>query len=91
MSKVYKLSPQARARTIGAEGVVVLQEEAEVLITNETGARMLELCQSGASLEALAHALRTEFGADATQAQVDAKTFVESLRAAGAIFEEERP
>lgn len=85
MSTVYKLSPQARTRTIGDEGVVVLQDDAEVLITNESGARLLELCRTGASMENLAKALRMEFGADEGSSQRDAEAFIEDLIQAGAV------
>lgn len=89
MTTVFQLSPQARARTIGDEGVVVLQQDAEVLITNESGARMLELCRDGATLAKLTAALREEFGADEARAAADAQTFVDSLQEAGAIVESE--
>ncbi len=89
MSTIYKLSSQARARTIGEEGVVVLQEDAEVLITNRSGAHLLELCRSGATLEELSAALCDTFGASAEQAERDARIFVDTLQAAGAVSESE--
>ena len=85
MTTIYRLTPQARTRTIGDEGVVVLQDDAEVLIANRSGARMLELCRDGATLAVLTEMLCDEFGAPQTRAEADALAFVGELEASGAL------
>lgn len=87
MSTHYKLSTQARARTIADEGVVVLQKDAEVLITNAAGAAMLEMFREGTTLDSLASMLQTRFGAAAEQAASDANAFIKEMSAAGAVEE----
>ncbi|MCA9603869.1 MAG: PqqD family protein [Myxococcales bacterium] len=80
-----QLDPQARFRVLGGEGVVILQKAAEVLVTNECGARILELLVEGRPVGQVVDIVCDEYEIDEKTANADIVQFVDELMNAGAI------
>jgi hypothetical protein len=83
------LKPRAdvRFRVIGDEGVVVLQEEAEVIALNEVGASIFSLLDARRSLGEVLEALLDEYDVDRESLASDLSTFVSELRDVGIVEE----
>ena len=67
------------------EGVIILQRAAEVLVTNGTGARLLELVKEGLPVATIVDRLVDEYDVDRATATTDINAFVAELLAAGAL------
>lgn len=66
----YQTCRDIRFRVIDGEGVIIRQEEGELLVVNEVGARILELLSEGIPTAGLIDRITQEFtvgGADLTQ------------------------
>lgn len=79
------LDPHSRFRVMDGEGIVILQERAEVLVTNDSGARILELIQAGRRVRDIILILTDEYEVDTAMAKADVEAFVADLLEAGAI------
>jgi len=79
----YALRPDVRYRLIAGEGVVVRQNQGEVLVLNGVGARMLQLLAQGLSAASIASRLASEYDAAVPQIEADLEAFARELVAAG--------
>ena len=79
MSETYRRRSDVRFRVIAGEAVVLRQEDAEVLVLNEVGARILELTDGSRSLAAIVNALEQEFEVGRTELETDVRGFVDDL------------
>jgi len=58
------LDPAARFRRVGDEGVVVQQSSAEVLVVNDTAARLIELSNGARTIGDCAGLIEADFGVE---------------------------
>ena len=84
----HRLCQDVRFRLVGAEGVVIRQRAAEVVVVNEVGARVLQLVQDGVRRTKMHSLLLDEFEADASVLVADVDSFLRELVAAGILAEE---
>lgn len=84
---VYRTKSDIRYRVIDDEAVVVRQTDAEVLVINEVGARVLALLDGKTELAAVMATIESEFDVAPDQLQQDVRAFVEEIRGAGVIEE----
>lgn len=77
------LDPAARFRRVGEEGVVIQQSNAEVLVLNDTAARLLELSDGTRTIADCAGMIEADFEADHEAIVRDLLQFAEDLVAAG--------
>jgi len=77
------LDPSARFRRVGDEGVVIQQTSAEVLVVNDTAARLIELSDGARSIGECAGLIQADFGADQEVIERDLLKFAGELVAAG--------
>lgn len=78
-----KLSPDARFRRVGDEAVVVQQSAAEVLVINNTAARLMELSDGTRTIGDCASAIEADFDAERDAITRDLLQFAQELIAAG--------
>jgi hypothetical protein len=81
--RVLRLAGDVRHRVVGDEGVVLRQVAREVLVVNETGARVLSLIDGSRTLGGIADALAGERDAAPAVVARDVTTFADELLAAG--------
>lgn len=77
------LDPHARFRRVGEEGVVVQQSSAEVLVINDTAARLVELSDGTRTLADCAGLIEADFEVQRAAIERDLLRFAEDLIAAG--------
>ncbi len=77
------LDPHARFRRVGEEGVVVQQSAAEVMVINDTAARLLELSDGKRTLAECAALIEGDFEVGREAVTRDLVSFAEELVAAG--------
>ena len=78
-----KLGADARFRRIGDEGVVVQQAAAEVLVINDTAARLMELSDGTRTIGDVANAIAEDFDVEHDAVTRDLLRFADELIAAG--------
>lgn len=88
---VYKLRSDVRFRVIAGEAVVLRQDDAEVLMLNEVGARVLELTDGVVSVGGVVGRLEAEFEVPIEQLTADVTGFVAELVEAGVLDRVESP
>ncbi len=82
----FQLDPHSRFRAFDdSEGVLLMQEAAEVLVTNATGSRVVELIRTEIEFEQIVETIAQEFDVPQAQARSDVEQFTEQLLDAGAI------
>ena len=81
----YKKKSDVRFRVVADEAVVVRQRDAEVLVLNEVGARILELVDEGMSHEQLVGKLVEEFETSEAEVAEDAQAFLAQLVEVGVL------
>ncbi len=77
--------PDVRHRVIGDEGVVFLQDSAEVVVVNEIGARVLQLIDGKRSVEQMLDRLIVEYDVERSQLEADMLAFAQQLVDAGIV------
>lgn len=87
---VYRLRSDVRFRRIEDEGVVLVQENNEVLGTGAVGIRLLELVDGESGLDRLVDRLHEEFDVERPRLAADVERFVGELVAAGVLVSEDR-
>ena len=85
--RVFRRRSDVRFRTVGGEGVVLRQEAREVLVVNETGARVLELLDGRRDVAAVHAVLAAERVAAAGAVRRDLDDFLTELVEAGVVEE----
>ena len=80
------LRPRAdvRYRVIEGEAVVVRQDAAELVVLNETGARVLQLMDGVRSVAAIVDTMVEEFAAERPDIERDVMAFIGELTELGA-------
>jgi hypothetical protein len=78
-ASILRPARDLRFRRIDDEAVVVRQREGEVLVMNETAARLLELADGRSSLADWVDALAGEYEVDRAALERDILAFAESL------------
>ena len=93
-ASILRPARDLRFRRIDDEAVVVRQREGEVLVMNETAARLLELADGRSSVADWVDALAGEYEVDRAALERDILAFAESLADEGMLepvpAEEER-
>jgi hypothetical protein len=84
---VYRRLSSVRFRTVLDEGVVIQQDNAEVMVLSEVGARVLELLDGVRTVAAVEAALVHEFEAPAGEVGRDLASYLGELLAARVIEE----
>jgi hypothetical protein len=84
-STVLKLRDDARYRLIGEEAVVLQQTNAEVIVLNEIGARILGLIDGNTGVPELVAVLANEYAATAEQLEHDILAYLNALLDAGIV------
>jgi hypothetical protein len=69
------------------EGIFVLQEAGEVLVVNEVGAFIVEQLQAECSVDEVVAAITDRYAIDQDRARADAKSLLDALLEAGAIYQ----
>lgn len=87
----FRLCADVRYRQVADEGIVLRQQEGEVLVLNEVGARVVALLDEGLALAGIVARLAAEFDAEPGRLEADVSGFMTELRAAGVIEEKPRP
>ncbi len=80
---VLRRSRDIRHRRIDSEAVVVRQKAGEVLVMNEVAARLLDLADGQASINAWVDALAGEYDVDRETLERDVLNFAAELAAEG--------
>lgn len=86
---VYRLRSDVRFRRIEDEGVVLVQENNEVLGVSEVGIRFLELVDGRSGLDGIVEKLLEELDVERPRLEEDVNRFVGELVAAGVLVAEE--
>ena len=76
----YHVKSDVRFRVLQGEAVVLRQDDAEVLVLNEVGSRILELLAGGRTQQAVIDQLLDEFEVDPAQLRTDVSSFIETLK-----------
>lgn len=84
-ASTFRLRGDVRYRIIDGEAVVIRQDDAEVVVLNGVGARVLDLLHSGKPLPALLEIMSGEYEVPREELEQDVIGFLEELLAAGVI------
>lgn len=82
---VLRLAGDVRFRVVAGEAVVVRQEAGEVMVTNATGARILELLDGRRTLADVVRTLEAELEVSQERLTADVERFAEELLKIGAL------
>jgi hypothetical protein len=83
----WQLHPEIVTRRLGDSVVLVNLSNNEIYELNPTGARALELIQTGAGRDQLVDQLAAEFAADRSTISGDVDRLVSELEQAGLIYD----
>lgn len=81
----YRLLGDVRFRVVGGEAIILRQKDAEVLVLNEVGSRMLEMLSEGLTQVEIGSRLEAEFEVSADELAGDLQKFVETLEKSGVL------
>ena len=82
----FELDPHSRFRAFDeSEGVLLMQESAEVIVTNATGSRVVQLIADHKDLDEIATTISDEFDVPTRDARADVEKFTSELLETGAI------
>ncbi len=84
---VFTHCPDIRYRIIGGEAVVMRQSDAEVLVLNGVGARILELVASESSVGEIVDTLLAEYDVEREILEQDVRDYLQNLLDGGVIQE----
>lgn len=82
----FRLQQDVLYRRVWDEGVVLRKSLGEVLVLNDVGIRIVELCETGTSMRDLVTRLVQEFDVEPERLEADIRDFIRDLKDAG-IFE----
>jgi Coenzyme PQQ synthesis protein D (PqqD) len=83
LATVLRLRRDIRHTRVGDEGVVLRQDDAEVLVINDVAARVIELLDGNRSLADIVETLRQEYDIDADTLAADVAAYGRELTEAG--------
>ncbi len=84
-TRLFHLKSDVRYRSIADEGIVLLQDEGEVLVVNGVGVRIVELIGEGITLPQILETLETEYDVEPEQLMTDVRTYLAELEDAGVL------
>lgn len=84
-NRIYRLKSDVRYRSIADEGVVLRQDEGEVLVVNGVGVRIVELIGEGTSLAQILATLENEYTVETGQLMTDVMSYLTALEEAGVL------
>ncbi|MEN8164589.1 MAG: PqqD family protein [Acidobacteriota bacterium] len=84
-TRLFHLKSDVRYRSIADEGIVLLQDEGEVLVVNGVGVRIVELIGEGTTLPQILDTLEAEYDVEPTQLKTDVNTYLAELEDAGVL------
>jgi hypothetical protein len=82
---VYVPAPDVRYRRVGDEGVVLRQRDAEIMVLNETGVRILSLLDGTRRLADVVDIMTEEYDADRQQIAADVERYIREMDDAGVV------
>jgi hypothetical protein len=85
LNKVPKLQRDVRFRQIGDEGVLVKQDDGDLIVVNQVGVDIIQLLQDGKSFSEIVDYISRNYDIDAKTAENDAMEFIDEIEAAGII------
>lgn len=86
-SPVYRLRSDVRFRRVEDEGVVLVQENNEILGVSAVGIRILELVDGRTGLDGIVEGLLEEFDVERALLEEDVNRFIGDVVAAGVLVE----
>ena len=81
----FALGSRVRFRRVDHEGVFVLQESGEVLVVNDTGAKVVELLSQGHDVQSVAYEIASVYSLDVDVAHRDVRNIINDLVQAQAL------
>ena len=78
-SSVLKTRSDVRYRVVDRKAIVIRQQEGEVVVLNEVGARVLDLVRSGAPVRGVIDVMAGEFEVGRAELERDVLAFVGQL------------
>ena len=84
-TRTFQLKSVIRFRSIADEGIVLRQDEGEVLVVNGVGVRVVELIREGTTLEQILTTLEGEYDVEPEQLRTDVMTYLAELEEAGVL------
>lgn len=84
-TQIFRLKRDIRYRSIADEGIVLRQDEGEVLVVNGIGVRVVELISEGITLPQILDTLETEYDVEPAQLRTDVITYIAELKDAGVL------
>ncbi len=85
MTRIFRLKSDIRYRPIADEGIVLRQDEGEVLVVNGVGVRVVEIISEGTTLEQMLMTLEAEYDVEPEQLRADVLAYLEELENAGVL------
>jgi hypothetical protein len=82
---IFAPAPDVRYRRVGDEGVVLRQRDAEIMVLNETGVRVLSLLDGRRPLAEVVEIMAAEYDAEPGCIEADVMRYVGEMTDAGAI------
>jgi hypothetical protein len=84
-TRLFHLKSDVRYRGIADEGIVLLQDEGEVLVVNGVGVRIVELIGEGITLPQILDTLEGEYDVEPAQLRTDVITYLAELQDTGVL------
>ena len=75
----FSLSSDVRHRSIGGEGVIVRQDDGEVLVINEIGTKLVELAKDGDCVKDMIDAILLDYEVGASTLEKDVFEYLVEL------------
>ncbi len=85
LSKTLKLQQDVRFRKFGDEGVLVRQDDGELVVVNRVGVDIIQLVKDGKSFPEIVDFISTNYDVDVETAERDAREFIKEIEDAGII------
>lgn len=85
----FCLAEDVRYRRFGEEGIVLRQEEAEIMVLNETGIRVLALAAEGTDADDIVDRILADYDVNRATLQSDVDQFLAELLQAGILTQSE--
>lgn len=82
---IYRRRSDVRFRVMDGEAVVLRQEDAEVMVLNEVGTRILQLADEGGSVDQIVALLLEEFEVGEDELRADTLEFLQDMVESGVL------
>lgn len=84
--EAFALAEGVRQQRVGDEGIVLRQRDAEVMVLNEVGARVLELACAKKTMSEITAQLLAEYQVEQSVLEADVARYVDELLACGVVI-----